>query len=39
MPPTEAEGLGDSFYPFLGNSGYDALHYEIDLDVDPAANT
>ena len=39
MPPTEAEGLGDSFYPFLGNGGYDALHYEIDLDVDPAANT
>ena len=38
-PPTEAEGLGDSFYPFLGNGGYDALHYEIDLDVDPAANT
>ena len=39
VPPTEAEGLGDSFYPFLGNSGYDALHYQIDLDVDPAANT
>ncbi len=39
VPPTEAEGLGDSFYPFLGNGGYDALHYEIDLDVDPAANT
>ena len=38
-PPTEAEGLGDSFYPFLGNGGYDALHYEIDLDVDPATNT
>ena len=39
VPPTEAEGLGDSFYPFLGNSGYDALHYEIEIDVDPAANT
>ena len=39
VPPTEAEGLGDSFYPFLGNGGYDALHYEIELDVDPAANT
>ncbi|MXW96048.1 MAG: M1 family metallopeptidase [Acidimicrobiaceae bacterium] len=39
VPPTAAEGLGDSFYPFLGNGGYDALHYEIDLDVDPAANT
>ena len=39
LPPTEAEGLGDSFYPFLGNGGYDVLHYEIDLEVDPAANT
>ncbi len=37
--PTEAEGLGDSFYPFMGNGGYDVLHYDIDLDVDPAANT
>ena len=37
-PPTEAEGLGDGFYPFLGNGGYDVLHYDIDLDVDPAAN-
>ena len=32
-------GLGDSFYPFLGNGGYDVLHYEIDLDIDPDANT
>jgi len=38
LPPTEAEGLGDSFYPFLGNSGYDVLHYDIDLDVDHAIN-
>ena len=34
-----AAGLGDSFYPYLGNGGYDALHYEIDLDIDPVANT
>ncbi len=34
-----AEGLGDSFYPYLGNGGYDVLHYEIDLDIDPDANT
>ena len=38
LPPTEAEGLGDSFYPFLGNNGYDVLHYDIDLDVDSAIN-
>ena len=34
-----AAGLGDSFYPYLGNGGYDVLHYEIDLDIDPVANT
>ena len=34
-----AEGLGDSLYPLLGNAGYDVLHYDIDLDVDPAGNT
>ena len=34
-----ADGVGDSLYPQLGNSGYDALHYDIALDVNPAANT
>ena len=32
-------GAGDSFYPWLGNSGYDVLHYDLVLDVDPDANT
>ncbi len=32
-------GVGDSFYPGLGNPGYDVQHYEISLDVDPATNT
>ena len=32
-------GLVDSFYPLLGNGGYDALHYQIDLDINPSANT
>lgn len=31
-------GLGDSFYTQLGNSGYDVLRYEIDLDVAPDEN-
>ncbi|MCY4175784.1 MAG: M1 family metallopeptidase [Acidimicrobiaceae bacterium] len=35
----EAVGLGDSFYPTLGNPGYDVSHYDIDLDVDPDANS
>ena len=41
VPPdvTAAEGLGDSFYPYLGNGGYDVLRYDIDINVDPAANT
>ncbi len=34
-----APGLGDSFYPQLGNGGYDVLHYAIQLDVDPIPNT
>ncbi len=31
--------IGDSYYTVLGNSGYDVLHYTIDLDVNVAANT
>ena len=31
--------MGDSFYPLLGNGGYDVLHYDIDLDVEPSENT
>lgn len=26
-------GIGDEFYPLLGNGGYDVQHYTIDLDV------
>ena len=37
--PPDPEGVGDSFYPKLGNPGYDVLHYDIELDVEPAANT
>lgn len=29
--------LGDSFSPELGNSGYDVLHYNLDLTIDPTA--
>ncbi len=27
-------GLGDPYFPMLGNGGYDARHYSLDLDVD-----
>ena len=33
------DGLGDPFYPMLGNPGYDVTHYDITLTVDPVANT
>ena len=39
VEPPDPEGVGDSFYPKLGNPGYDVLHYDIKLDVDPAVNT
>lgn len=29
-----AAGLGDPYYPWLGNGGYDALHYDLALFVD-----
>ena len=37
--PPPGAGAGDSFYPWLGNSGYDVTHYDLVLDVDPDANT
>ncbi len=32
-------GIGDSYFPTLGNGGYDVQHYTIDLAVDMEANT
>jgi aminopeptidase N len=29
-----ADGIGDPYEPVLGNGGYDAQHYTLDLDVD-----
>ncbi len=34
-----APGIGDPYYPTLGNGGYDVQNYTISMDVDPAANT
>jgi aminopeptidase N len=33
-----APGIGDPYYPELGNGGYDVDHYTLDLQVDPVAN-
>lgn len=44
VPPTPANpapgtsGLGDAYFPELGNAGYDVLHYSIELDVDMGLN-
>ncbi|GGV90386.1 metallopeptidase [Streptomyces gelaticus] len=32
-----AFGLRDPYFPKLGNGGYDVTHYDLALDVDPAA--
>ncbi len=34
-----AEGIGDPYYPQLGNGGYDAQHYMLELSIDPRNNT
>lgn len=31
-----AAGLGDPYFPRLGNGGYDVTHYALTLDYDPA---
>ena len=37
-PGQGADGIGDAYYPGLGNGGYDALHYTLDLAVDVERN-
>jgi aminopeptidase N len=36
---TGADGIGDPDFPLLGNGGYDAQHYTIDLNADVEADT
>jgi aminopeptidase N len=33
-----SDTIGDDFYPRLGNGGYDALHYTLDLHVNMRSN-
>ena len=33
-PSPGAAGIGDPYFPLLGNGGYDAIHYTIELDLD-----
>jgi aminopeptidase N len=37
-PLPGAAGIGDPYYPALGNGGYQVEHYTIVLDVQPVAN-
>ena len=32
-----ASEVGDTYYPGIGNGGYDVAHYDLDLDYDPAS--
>jgi aminopeptidase N len=34
-----SSGIGDPYYPLLGNSGYDVQHYTLDLDLDVAGSS
>jgi hypothetical protein len=38
-PVNGAIGIGDPYFPELGNGGYDVQKYVIALDVDPPTNT
>jgi aminopeptidase N len=38
-PEPGADGLGDPYDLQLGNGGYDAQHYTLDLSVDVSSNT
>src|SRR5215211_3576199 len=31
-----SSGIGDPYFPLLGNAGYDVQHYTLDLDLDVA---
>ena len=33
-----AAGVGDPYYPELGNGGYDVRHYDLDLTWDPGSS-
>ena len=38
-PLAGSAGIGDPYFPNMGNGGYDALRYQIDLDVDPVSGS
>lgn len=36
-PSPGESGAGDAYFPFAGNGGYDAVHYDLDLRYQPPA--
>ncbi|MFI0242372.1 M1 family metallopeptidase [Streptomyces sp. NPDC016845] len=34
-PTPGAPGIGDTYFPYLGNGGYDARHYTLDVAYNP----
>jgi hypothetical protein len=34
-----SSGIGDPYFPLMGNSGYDVQHYDLDLELDVAAGS
>ncbi len=38
-PQAGSDGIGDRYYPQLGNGGYDVQHYDIDLTAHLATNS
>lgn len=38
-PQSGTPGIGDPYFPTLGNGGYDALHYTLNLTADLDADT
>ena len=34
-----SSSIGDAYFPLMGNGGYDALHYALDLDLDVASGS
>jgi len=37
-PSPGAAGIGDPYFPTMGNGGYDVVHYTLDLDVNMDQN-
>ncbi len=36
---TGTDGIGDPYFPKMGNGGYDVLHYDLTIDVDMKVET